>query len=62
MPSTWNSAHTGDVTCNCGRVYERTVDRLPTRDAGSFKCQCGHELESWNSTFSPNFELKQDIS
>ena len=61
MVATWKTEKTGEVACECGRVYERSVTRLPMRDKDSFKCPCGHILESWNSTHAAHYELKKDI-
>ena len=46
------------VTCTiCGRVYERTVEKVIFRDKDSFECKCGATLESWNGSVIPVFRL-----
>lgn len=59
MPKTWSRTNDGEVTCEkCGSIYRKWVDRYPMRDDGRFNCSvCGHEMDSWNSTFSPSYDL-----
>lgn len=47
------------VTCVCGRVYEKTEISAPVRNKGSFECECGVELERWNSSRVPSYRLIQ---
>jgi hypothetical protein len=59
MVKTWETGTGDDFTCKCGAVYEVKVQRFPTRDKDSAKCQvCGQTMAEWNSTYSPSFYLK----
>lgn len=47
-----------DVTCpSCGREYRVSWISLPARDRDSQNCACGHELNRWNSSTIPFYEL-----
>lgn len=45
------------VTCVCGRVYEKTEFQAQSRERGSFRCNCGAELDWWNSARVPFYRL-----
>ena len=46
------------VICSkCGRVYERTEEKVIFRDKDSFECKCGNTLEGWNGSVIPVFRL-----
>lgn len=46
------------VTCpECGAVYERREHKVTFRDKDSQSCGCGYELESWNGSRIPSYEL-----
>lgn len=56
---TWSTHNSAEVICEgCGAVYAVTVTKLPCRDSDSFNCEvCGHEINKWNSTSVPSYEL-----
>lgn len=57
---TWETNKIVDKTCpKCGVVYEVTVTQLPLRDKDNFVCECGEELNSWNSTKSYDYAKKK---
>lgn len=44
--------------CQCGAIYRRSHAMAPTREMSSFECSvCGATLESWNTTWVPNYRL-----
>lgn len=44
--------------CHCGAIYRRSHAMAPTREMSSFECSvCGTTLESWNTTWVPNYRL-----
>jgi hypothetical protein len=44
--------------CRCGAIYRRSHAMAPTREMSSFECAvCGTTLESWNTTWVPNYRL-----
>jgi hypothetical protein len=60
MALIWRIVDAGEFTCPCGAVYRKTFQRLPTRDSNSAICSvCGHEMDRWNSTRVPDYELKR---
>ncbi len=59
MVKVWGIGSGGRKRCRgCGAVYEVTVQRFPERENSSFNClECGTEIDRWNSTAQPTFEL-----
>ena len=48
----------GQVSCECGAIYERTEDKLTFRDIDFFECCfCGRTLERWSGSRIPIFRL-----
>lgn len=49
------------VTCQCGAIYERHETKVMFRDKDEYSCViCGKELESWNGSRIPHFNLIHD--
>ncbi len=45
-----------NVTCECGAVYRREVQRDIVRDTDSFNCiVCGRQMESWSTSRWPRY-------
>lgn len=59
MGKTWTRESAGTKSCpNCNSVYEVTLQRFPMRDSDYFNCEvCGHEMDRWNATEAPSFNL-----
>jgi transcription elongation factor Elf1 len=60
MVRTWGTEKGADFTCpHCGSIYETTLHRIPQRDKDNAICNvCGREMDSWNSTEYPVYQLK----
>jgi hypothetical protein len=44
--------------CHCGAIYRRSHAMAASREMSSFECSlCGTTLESWNTTWVPNYRL-----
>ena len=47
-----------NVTCECGAVYRREVQRDIVRDTDSFNCMvCGRQMELWSTSRWPRYTL-----
>lgn len=61
MVKTWGKEKGPDFTCECGAVYEVTVQRFPGRDSDKKHCSvCRKLIASWNDTYVPTYTLKFD--
>ena len=46
------------VTCTCGAVYRRVLNKSPIRDTDTFECLvCGERMESWSTSRWPSYQL-----
>lgn len=46
------------LTCKCGAVYQREIQKDTVRDIDSFNCVvCGCELKSWSTSRWPHYFL-----
>ena len=58
MAMTSTTKRAGRFICDCGAVYEKTVNRQPMRDSDRVFCDvCSAEMDSWHSTYVPSYEL-----
>lgn len=61
MVKVWQSASGGEVKCECGALYKKTLHRIPQKDSDYFDCNvCGERLDEWRSTTYPTYELIKD--
>ena len=51
----------GEKTCECGRVWDLTKEKLIVREADSIECKCGRILKKWNGACFWTAKLVKDI-